>query len=220
MIPADLSGQGNKGWYRIPLDRAPRRIAADYLTVCRTGTLPAGRTLGGARTGACTRISSRKTHRADPRPPEHPWADQSYYKVMLGPLAPLPHTVPSRRLRRIAFIPTTLDRLMQAEEINDLSIKSSAQERLWAALKLADIDAERQYPLADDLPTADFALLCRDGPRCRAHRRRTRGGETTASSARRSRPTTCWLRADGPWCDSQPPSWRPMPWRWPIDWAH
>ncbi len=53
----------------------------------------------------------------------------------------------------------------RAEEINDLWIKSSAQERLWAALKQADIEAERQYPLREDLPqyVADFALLCRDG---------------------------------------------------------
>ena len=43
--------------------------------------------------------------------------------------------------------------------------KSSAQERLWAALKQADIEAERQYPLREDLPqyVVDFALLCADG---------------------------------------------------------
>jgi hypothetical protein len=58
-----------------------------------------------------------------------------------------------------------LARLLEADEINDLWIKSSAQERLWAALKQADIEAERQYPLREDLPqyVADFALLCRDG---------------------------------------------------------
>ena len=77
----------------------------------------------------------------------------------------MPHPIPSRRLRRLTFIPTTLARLLEAEEINDLWIKSSAQERLWAALKQADIEAERQYPLREDLPqyVADFALLCRDG---------------------------------------------------------
>ena len=36
---------------------------------------------------------------------------------------------------------------------------------MWAALKQADIEAERQYPLREDLPqyVADFALLCRNG---------------------------------------------------------
>ena len=77
----------------------------------------------------------------------------------------MPRPIPSRRLRRLTFIPTTLARLLAADEINDLWIKSSAQERLWAALKQADIEAERQYPLREDLPeyVADFALLCVDG---------------------------------------------------------
>jgi hypothetical protein len=161
--PADLARARDEGWYRIPLDRAPRRIAADYLAFYQTGAFPpeerwAIRWLASVQE---YRLTTRKE--LIPEEPEHPRADQSYYKVMLGPLTSLPHPVPSHRLRRITFISTTLGRLMQAEEINDLWIKSSAQERLWAALKLADVDAERQYPLADDLPTADFALLCRDG---------------------------------------------------------
>ena len=153
------------------------------------------------------RLATRKE--LIPDEPEHPRADQSYYKVALGPLASLPHPVPSRRLRRITFIPTTLGRLMQAEEINDLWIKSSAQERLWAALKLADIDAERQYPLADDLPAADFALLCRDGRVAVLIVDEPADG-TADGCVRRSRPTTCWPRAAGPWCDSRLPSWRQM----------
>jgi hypothetical protein len=161
--PADLARARDEGWYRIPLDRAPRRIAADYLAFYQTGAFPpeerwAVRWLAAVQE---YRLTTRKE--LIPDEPDHPRAEQPYYKVALGPLIPLPHPVPSRRLRRITFIPTTLDRLMQAEEINDLWIKSSAQERLWTALKLADIDAERQYPLADDLPAADFALLCRDG---------------------------------------------------------
>jgi len=161
--PADLARARDEGWYRIPLDRAPRRIAADYLAFYQTGAFPPEErwTVQWLAPVQAYRLTTRKE--LIPDEPEHPRADQPYYKVALGPLAPLPHPVPSRRLRRITFIPTTLGRLMQAEEINDLWIKSSAQERLWAALKLADIDAERQYPLADDLPAADFALLCRDG---------------------------------------------------------
>ena len=161
--PADLARARDEGWYRIPLDRAPRRIAADYLAFYQTGAFPADErwTVQWLAPVHAYRLATRRE--LIPEEPEHPRADQSYYKIALGPLASLPHAVPSRRLRRIAFISTTLGRLMQAEEINDLWIKSSAQERLWAALKLADIDAERQYPLADDLPAADFALLCRDG---------------------------------------------------------
>jgi hypothetical protein len=161
--PVDLARARAEGWYRIPLDRAPRRIAADYLAFYQTGAFPPEErwVIRWLAPVQAYRLATRKE--LIPDEPDHPRADQPYYKVTLGPLASLPQPVPSRRLRRITFIPTTLGRLMQAEEINDLWIKSSAQERLWAALKQADIDAECQYPLADDLPAADFALLCRDG---------------------------------------------------------
>ena len=161
--PTDLARARDDGWYRIPLDRAPRRIAADYLAFYQTGAFPPEERWAVHWLAPVLEYRLATRRELIPEEPEHPRADQSYYKVTLGPLASLPHAVPSRRLRRITFIPTTLGRLLEAQEINDLWIKSSAQERLWAALKLADVDAERQYPLADDLPAADFALFCRDG---------------------------------------------------------
>ena len=118
-----------------------------------------------ALAGAGTRLWDCGTPRLIPAEPNHPRADERYHRIDLGTLEPLPRPIPSRRLRRITFIPTTLARLLEADEINDLWVKSSAQEQLWAALKQADIEAERQYPLREDLPqyVADFALLCRDG---------------------------------------------------------
>ncbi len=163
--PADLARAREQGWYRIPLDRAPRRVAAEWLAFYPTAAFPpeerwAVRWLAPVQG---YRIASRRE--LIPDEPEHPRADQRYYKVTLGALEPLPRPIPSRRLRRITFIATTLDRLFQAEEINDLWVKSTAQERLWAALKQADVEAERQYPLREDLPeyVADFAILCQRG---------------------------------------------------------
>ena len=166
-----------------PTRWAPRRIAADYLAFYQTSAFSPGRALGCALAGAGQSYRLATRRELIPEEPAHPRADQSYYKVTLGPMASLPHTVAGRRLRRITFIPTTLSRLLEAQEINDLWIKSSAQERLWAALKLADIDAERQYPLADDLPAADFALLCRDWPCSRTHSRRADDRRRIAGSA-------------------------------------
>jgi hypothetical protein len=51
---------------------------------------------------------------------DHPRANDCYYKLELGPLERLPRPIPSHRLRRITFIATTLDRLLNAQEINDL----------------------------------------------------------------------------------------------------
>ncbi|MGQ9491504.1 MAG: hypothetical protein ACUVS6_12550 [Anaerolineae bacterium] len=163
--PHDLARAREQGWYRIPLERAPRRVAADYLALYQTAAFPPGerwsvRWLAPVRG---YRITTRRE--LIPEEHDHPRADHRYYRVDLGPLMPLPHPIPSRRLRRITFIPTTLAQLYAAEEINDLWIKSPPQERLWAALKEADLEAERQYPLREDLPqyVADFAIFCREG---------------------------------------------------------
>ena len=163
--PQELARARQLGWYRIPLDRAPGRVAADYLAFYQTAAFPpeerwAVRWLAPVRG---YRLATRRE--LIPTEPDHPRADHRYYRIELGALLPLPQPIPSRRLRRITFIPTSLTRLYAAGEINDLWIKSAAQEGLWAALKQADLDAERQYPLRDDLPqyVADFALLCREG---------------------------------------------------------
>ncbi len=163
--PADLARVREQGWYRIPLARTPRRVAAEYLAFYQTAAFPAEERWAVRWLGPVRGYHIATRRELIPEEPTHPRASDRYYKVTLGGLMPLPHPVPSRRLRRITFIPTTLARLLAAEEINDLWIKSSAQERLWAALKQADVDAERQYPLREDLPqyVADFALLCRGG---------------------------------------------------------
>ena len=163
--PADLARAREQGWYRIPLAHAPRRIAAEHLALYQTAAFPPEErwTVRWLAPVRGYRLARRRE--LIPEEPDHPRADACYYKVTLGPLELLPRPIPSRRLRRITFISTTLDRLLAAEEINDLWIKSTAQERLWAALKQADVEAERQYPLREDQPhyVADFALLCRGG---------------------------------------------------------
>jgi hypothetical protein len=161
--PADLNRAIQERWYRIPMNRAPSRTAAEFLAFYQTGAFPLGERYL-IRWMAPVRGYFLATRRQlIPEEPDHPRADEQYYKVSLGEPVPLPHPIPSRRLRRITFIPSTLSRLHQAEEINDLWIRSTAQQRLWEALKQAGLDGECQFPLQDDLPShvADFALFCR-----------------------------------------------------------
>lgn len=175
--PVDLARAQAEGWYRIPLDRAPRRVAADYLAFYQTGAFAAEERWSVRWLAPVRGYGIASRGELLPSEATHPRASDRYYRVDLGPLVPLPRAIPSRRLRRITFIPTSLARLSQAEEINDLWLKGHQQERLWAALKQADLEAERQYPLREDLPqyVADFAVFCRvgrvavfvtDEPRC------------------------------------------------------
>lgn len=165
--PEDLERARTQGWYRIPLARAPARIGADFLAFYQTGAFPPGERWA-VRTVAAVRGYHLATRRElIPEQPDHPRAGQRYYRVTLGELQPLPHPVPSRRLRRITFIRTTLGRLLEAQEINDLWIRTPAQERLWQALEQAGLAdrVEHEYPLLDDegagsTPyTADFAVF-------------------------------------------------------------
>lgn len=161
--PDDLVRARDQHWYRIPLSAPTRQLAADYVAFYQTGTFgPAER--WAIRYYAPVRGYHITTRRElIPGEPDHPHAADRYYRVELGPLQTLPSAIPSRRLRRITFIHTTLDRLLQAHEINDLWLKTKTQQRLWEALQQAQAEAEIEYPLVDDLPyTADFALFCQD----------------------------------------------------------
>jgi hypothetical protein len=163
--PVDLQRAMDERWYRIPLRRAPSRLAANYLAFYQTGAFsPDERWL--IKWAAPVHSYHLATRRELlPEEPMHPRADDQYFRVSLGDLFRLTRAIPSRRLRRITFIPTTLGRLQSAAEINDLWIRNSAQERLWRALQEAGLDAECQYPLHDDVPhcVADFTLFCREG---------------------------------------------------------
>ena len=109
--PSDLARARDQGWYRIPLARAPQRVAADYLAFYQTGAFPPDLrwTIRWLAPVQGYRIAARRD--LIPDEPDHARADERYYRIQLGALAPLPHPIPSRRLRRITFIPTTLARL-------------------------------------------------------------------------------------------------------------
>ena len=153
-----------RGWYRIPLQRAPHQVGADYLAFYQTKAF-------GAERWAVNYYAPVRRYqivtRAELLPEEagHPRADDRYYKVEIGPLQRLPHPIPSRRLRRITFIPTTLRRLLSAQEINDLWCGGPSEEALWEAFKRGGLDAERRYEVREARASYEvaFAIFCREG---------------------------------------------------------
>jgi hypothetical protein len=68
--------------------------------------------------------------------PEHPRAEEPYFKVQLGPVVPLPHAIRSARWKRFTFVYTTGDRLLAAQNVVDLTIASATErDRLWRTLR-------------------------------------------------------------------------------------
>ena len=160
----DFECARDQGWYRIPLERAPSQVGADYLAFYQTKVFGHERwAVNYYAPVSRFRIVSRRA--LLPEESDHARADELYYKIEIGPLQRLPHPIPSHRLRRVTFIPTTLERLLHAEQINDLWCGSAAEVKLWQALKQNGINAERYYPLkeGEEAYEIDFALFCQEG---------------------------------------------------------
>jgi hypothetical protein len=132
--PHDLEITRLLGWYRIPLRSAPRVIAVDYLAFYLTGAFDSEKwsiryiapVLGHELT---TRLELLRDE------PDHPHAQQEYYKIQLGPLERLNTPILAERWRRITFFYTTGEYLLQARTVIDLIIHSDERQTLWRTLR-------------------------------------------------------------------------------------
>jgi hypothetical protein len=163
--PAAFDLAQHSHWYRLPLDFAPKQIACSYLAWYQTGAFPPDERWSVRWLAGVTGFRLATRRELLPGEPHHPRAERLYYQITLSELHPLPQPILSRRLRRITFIRTTLGRLLDAHEVNDLWTKSTAQERLWQAFREINTPVERQYPLHPDHPevVADFAVFSDKG---------------------------------------------------------
>jgi very-short-patch-repair endonuclease len=152
-------------WYRIPVQTAPEglrntRWIAFYLTQAF------GPEKWSVRYWAKVRKITQ-ARRVDLLPTEenHPRSQKLYYRLGLGPLQLRPEAIHSRRRRRIVFIPSIWKKFTEALEINDLVHGSPLEDRLWAAFKQEEIEAERQWweTARQARYCLDFALFCPDG---------------------------------------------------------
>jgi UV DNA damage endonuclease len=130
--PRDLQLAREQGWYRIPVRRAPRQVAADVLAFYQTAAFDEPERWTITHYAPIRKYRIVRRTELLPDEGDHPRADEEYYKVEIGSLQQLASPIPSRNLRRITFIPTTMDRLLGVGEINGLWMGSGLQERLWA----------------------------------------------------------------------------------------
>jgi hypothetical protein len=156
--PRDLEIARVLGWYRIPYVKAPKTVSVDRIAFYQTASFGdekwainyTAQVLGHE---LLTRAELLRTE------PDHPRANDQYFKIQLGPLEKLPNPIPSLRWRRITFLYTTGEHLMQATEINDLIVDSEERELLWSALKDRGLKAEANYESGPSMQV-DFAILC------------------------------------------------------------
>ncbi|MBI1802498.1 MAG: hypothetical protein HY259_09410 [Chloroflexi bacterium] len=130
----DFAALRDEGWYRIPAARAPDGIHAQYIAFYQTKTF-------GADAFAINYYTPiygvELVTRRDliPSQPDHPRAQQPYYKILVGPLIRLPHPIISRKWRRLAFLVTTGERFQKAWELNDLVLDAAEDAVVWRAIR-------------------------------------------------------------------------------------
>jgi hypothetical protein len=140
--PRDLEIARILGWYRIPLRSAPKVIAVDFIAFYQTAAF-------GEEKWCIRYVAPVKGHELTTRiellrdEPDHPSANQEYYKVQIGPLVRLPQPILAEKWRRVTFLYTTGEYLLKAHRVNDLVVDSEERRLLWQALRERASQAQR-----------------------------------------------------------------------------
>lgn len=150
--PRDLEIARLLGWYRIPLRTAPKVVAVDYLAFYQPSAF-------GDRGGQIEYIAPVRGHELTTRrellkdEADHPRAKEEYYKIQIGELEKLKEPIKSEKWKRITFLYTTGEYLLNAKALNDLVVDGDERHILWKSLR--ERAANEQLYKAD-LPEADI----------------------------------------------------------------
>jgi len=140
------------GWYRIPLRTAPKVVSVDYLAFYQPSAF-------GARGGRIEYIAPARGHELASRAEllrdeaDHPRANEEYFKIQLGALEKLPNPILAKKWKRLTFLYTTGEYLLEAETLNDLAVKNDERKLLWKSLRER---AENSSLYKVDLPEIDI----------------------------------------------------------------
>ena len=150
--PRDLEIARLLGWYRIPLRTAPKVVAVDQLAFYQPSSF-------GNEAGRIEFTAPVRGHELTTRGEllkeegDHPRAHEEYYKIELGSLEHLPQPILATKWKRLSFLYTTGEYLLNARELNDLVVRSDERALLWRSLRER---AESAQAYQTDLPQADL----------------------------------------------------------------
>lgn len=123
------------GWYRIPLRRAPKVVSVDALAFYQTGAF------GPEQRWRISFFAQVRGHELTTRrelfrdEPEHPRANEEYYRIAIGPLQTLPEPILAGGWKRITFLYTTGSLFPAAGAIKDLVVRTEERQVLWRSLR-------------------------------------------------------------------------------------
>lgn len=161
----DLSLLLLEGWYRIPHSTKLSNLhKVKYLGFYQPHVL--GK-YGGTISHYATieNIEIKKRIELFPNNTRHPKVNDDYYKIYVKDINVLKNPLRCSRRGRNYFINTTLEKLLNAEDFNDIFNESPLEDVLWNGLKQNNIEAERQYFVRgnNNMYCLDFATFCKKG---------------------------------------------------------
>ena len=133
--PKDLELARLLGWYRIPLKSAPKVITVDFLAFYQTAAFDQ------YNRWQIKYLAPVRGHELTVRAqlfrdePDHPRANEEYYKIQIGDLFSLENPIQADRWRRITFFNTTGFLMKNATSIRDLVVEGEERDILWKTLK-------------------------------------------------------------------------------------
>lgn len=150
--PRDMEIARLLGWYRIPLRTAPKVVAVDYLAFYQPSAF-------AERGGQIEFVAQVKGHELTTRGEllrdeiDHPRAKEEYYKIQIGGLEKLKKPITTEKWKRITFLYSTGEYLLNAKTINDLVVAGDERQLLWRSLRER---AENEQLYTTDLPEMDI----------------------------------------------------------------
>lgn len=149
--PRDLEIARLLGWYRIPLRTAPKVVSVDYLAFYQPASF-------GERSGQVEFIAQVRGHELTTRgellkdEPNHPHVNEEYFKIQIGPLEKLDEPVKTDKWKRLTFLYSTGEYLLNAKTLNDLVVAGEERQLLWKSLRER---AQNDQLYKTDLPESD-----------------------------------------------------------------
>jgi hypothetical protein len=150
--PRDLEIARLLGWYRIPLRTAPKVVAVDYLAFYQPSAF-------AERGGQIEFIAKVHGHELTTRGEllrdeiNHPHAKEEYFKIQIGGLEKLSQPIITNKWKRLTFLYSTGEYLLNAKTLNDLVVEGEERQVLWRSLRER---AENDQLYKTDLPEADI----------------------------------------------------------------
>jgi hypothetical protein len=150
--PRDMEIARLLGWYRIPLRTAPKVVAVDYVAFYQPSAF-------AERSGQIEFIAAVRGHELTTRgellkdEADHPRAKEEYYKIQLGALEKLREPIKTDKWKRLTFLYSTGEYLLNAKTLNDLVVEGEERQILWKSLRER---AENEQLYKTDLPEADI----------------------------------------------------------------